>query len=245
MVNQNILLDNEICTWVLLPVVFIILCVAMLRHYVTIAIKSATPVDVRKQARQNVVAYARMLQAHAAYLPYSAVKTRVTGMTGKDGILSQPIENTQMSDAMAQMSGPGMMKNQLMMIVPQMAMMSIISSVFGGFVMAKFPFALSARFKGMTQRGVDIDHLDAAYATSMSMYFIIQFGINGILQLLLGSSEGDDMAMMKAQTGGGMPGQQPPIDGKVFEQCAQDLHLAQASHEYTLQNACALLLQGR
>lgn len=48
----------------------------------------------------------------------------------------------------------GMMKNNLGMMVPQMLTMAWVNFFFSGFVVAKVPFPLTQKFRGMLQRGV-------------------------------------------------------------------------------------------
>lgn len=46
-----------------------------------------------------------------------------------------------------------MMKNNMLMIVPNMVMLPWLSYFFSGFVIAKMPFPLTSRFRSMLQRG--------------------------------------------------------------------------------------------
>ncbi len=104
-----------------------------------------------------------------------------------------------------------MMKNNLGMMVPQararsrspvrlttrtpdalrrmqMLTMAWVNFFFSGFVVAKVPFPLTQRFRGMLQRGVDLQSLDVTYVSSLSWYFLNVFGLNGLLQLILGEA---------------------------------------------------------
>lgn len=81
-----------------------------------------------------------------------------------------------------------MLKGQFMTMVPNIGMMMLISAFFSGFVVAQFPFSLSPRLRGMVQQGLDIDDLDGNYVTSLSMFFIIMSGSEGLLSLLLGQN---------------------------------------------------------
>lgn len=61
-----------------------------------------------------------------------------------------------------------MMKKNLNMIVPQMLSMFWVNFFFSGFVIAKIPFPLTQKFRGMLQRGVDLQSLDVTYVSSLS-----------------------------------------------------------------------------
>jgi hypothetical protein len=244
--QQNLLLDSEIRDWVLLPLIFILLCVGIGRHYLAVAMKSKPKVAmVSTVAEQQLASYTRVLLANSHLLPYEAFTQRVEKVQQK---LKVPVENNQMA-AMADPSMMGeMMKKQVMGIVPNIAMMSVVTSIYSGFVIAKFPFPASNRFKGMVQRGVDIDDLDGSYATSMSLYFLISFGLQGILQLLLGQNEGDEAQLMaqQMQNPRGAAGQQPPQDmNKVFKGLSEELQFAADTHNYAFHNATQMLLQGK
>lgn len=248
-VQQNILLDSEIRDWVLLPIIWILLLVGIIRHYLTVAMKSKPKVNVTPAAEGQLAAYARLLLLNGVYLPADSFKQRVDALAGEGGRLTVPVENNQMANMMDPSMMGDMMKKNVMMIVPNMAMMGLITTFFSGFVIAKFPLPLSARFKGMVQRGVDIDNLDGSYATSMSLYFLILFALQGVLQLLLGQNEGDETAMMQQQManpmGGG--GAQPPNQdmNKVYKGLTEELQFALDTHQYQLASATTLLLQGK
>jgi hypothetical protein len=99
------------------------------------------------------------------------------------------------------MMGP--LKQQMLMIVFQMAPMGWISYFFSGFVVGKLPFSLTQRFKVMLQRGIALKTLDSSYVSSLSWYFLTMFGTQGLTALLLGSqSENSDAKMMQQQMQG-------------------------------------------
>ena len=52
----------------------------------------------------------------------------------------------------------------------------------------KVPFALTLRFKDMLQRGIDISTLDPSYVSTLSWYFIVMFGLRGVMQLVMGDN---------------------------------------------------------
>ena len=92
-----------------------------------------------------------------------------------------------------------MMKGNLVQMVPQMLTMAWVNFFFSGFIVARVPFPLTQRFRGMLQRGVDLPSLDVTYVSSLSWYFLIVFGLSGVLQLLLGEATVNDTALMQQQ----------------------------------------------
>uniref|UniRef100_A0A0A9XGT1 ER membrane protein complex subunit 3 n=1 Tax=Lygus hesperus TaxID=30085 RepID=A0A0A9XGT1_LYGHE len=99
-----------------------------------------------------------------------------------------------------------MLKSQFMTMVPNIGMMMLINKFFSGFVVAQFPFSLSSRLRGMVQQGLDIDDLSGNYVTSLSMFFIIMSGSEGLLSLLLGQDvkNSTEHALMMQQMSAGM-----------------------------------------
>lgn len=59
----------------------------------------------------------------------------------------------------------------------------------------------SNRFKMMFQRGVDLSTLDVTYVSSLSWYFLVNFGLRGVYRLMLGedSDMADETRMMNMQ----------------------------------------------
>lgn len=92
-----------------------------------------------------------------------------------------------------------MMKGNLVQMVPQMLTMAWVNFFFSGFIVARVPFPLTQRFRGMLQRGVDLPSLDVTYVSSLSWYFLIVFGLSGVLQLVLGEATVNDTALMQQQ----------------------------------------------
>lgn len=92
-----------------------------------------------------------------------------------------------------------MMKQQLMGMVPQLAMGAWVSFFFSGFVMGRVPFALTPRFKMMLQRGIDLTTLDPSYFTSLSYYILLLFGLRGAFSLFFRENTIDDAELMRRQ----------------------------------------------
>lgn len=85
-----------------------------------------------------------------------------------------------------------------------MATMAWVNFFFTGFVVAKVPFPLTQKFRGMLQRGVDLQSLDVTYVSSLSWYFLNVFGLRGLLSVALGEETVDDTAIMQQQMQMGM-----------------------------------------
>jgi hypothetical protein len=138
------------------------------------------------------------------------------------------------------MTDPGMMgdmmKRNMSMILPNIGMMTVINSFFSGFVIAKFPFHVTSRFRSMVQRGVEIDNLDCSYVTSLSMYFLCLFGLSGTFKLILGDGHEDDMAMMASQQNAA--GMDLP---KVYKQMLEELEFNADNYKWRVPPVEALL----
>jgi len=76
----------------------------------------------------------------------------------------------------------------------------------------------------MLQRGVELNGLDVGYISSLSLYFMMFFGLRGVQQLLLGENpDTDDAKVMQQQMQGG--GMQQQDMSAIFEQEKNQLEL--------------------
>jgi hypothetical protein len=91
-------------------------------------------------------------------------------------------------DAAGMEAMTGMLKNNMMMVIPQTIIMSWITTFFSGFVVIKLPFPLTIRFKSMLQRGILTPDMDVSWVSSLSWYFLNLFGLKSIYTLILGDS---------------------------------------------------------
>jgi hypothetical protein len=91
-------------------------------------------------------------------------------------------------DAAGMEAMTGMLKNNMMMLIPQTIIMSWITTFFSGFVVIKLPFPLTIRFKSMLQRGILTPDMDVSWVSSLSWYFLNLFGLKSIYTLILGDS---------------------------------------------------------
>ena len=106
---------------------------------------------------------------------------------------------------MNMMTNPDMMNNMLkqnIQSVIHMFMFSGIGSVFQGFITAQIPFPLGYKFKQMLQQGLMVSALDSTYTSSMSWAFLLVYGLNGVLGMMLQDSKTlEEMELMASGVG--------------------------------------------
>lgn len=203
-----LVLDPQIRDWVVLPMVLIMVLMGLTRHYVTQLLESDKPLDVAEVRRKQTVMRANRLRMNGGYLSPEAFNMRKTHFLNKEsGLLQEKVPKTNMA-MMDPSNMVDMMKKNVTFLVPNMVMMTIISTFFSGFVLVKVPFPLTNRFKTMLQRGVDLTTLDVSYVSSLSWYFLIMFGLRGLYKLILGEDSPalDEAKAAQAQMGMGMAG---------------------------------------
>lgn len=204
--REHLLLDPAIRDWVVIPMVVLLVLVALGRNYVNQLIKSTPEItenDLDELRFKQVLAQAQRLRMNGRFISTNAFNMRKSYLIRKEtGALREkvPGPSNPMSNPMAMMD---MMKGQMVFMIPNFAMMAFVGYFFSGFVCLKIPFPLpSNHFKLMMQRGVDLTSLDVSYVSSLSWYFLVTFGLNGIMRLLLGGdSDFDDTKMMQMQVG--------------------------------------------
>merc|ERR1712072_1605701 len=198
--------------------------VGVLRDKVTRLLRSVTPAKLENIRETQILRRSQMLRMHYKYIPSSSFSGRREFIIKE--YLTQAKKKNPM-DAMAQMQDPNMMQNMMkqnmVMIIPQIAMMGWVSYFFSGFVVGKIPFPLTDRFKLMLQRGIELSSLEVDYVSSLSLYFLMMFGLLGVFQLILGQNDDtDDAKVMQQQMQGGMQAQDM---SKIFETEKSQLEL--------------------
>lgn len=153
------------------------------------------------------------------------------------------------------------MKGTIGMAVTMMLQMAWVNYFFSGFILAKMPFPLTQKFRGMMQNGVDMDNLDVRYVSGLSFYFLVMFGMGELQNLLIddealklnedemeeaapqmGAAGPGMMPPMNPMMGGmpGMPGQQGPDAKKQFQTQAENLQLVY--HRFMLKDGDKMAL---
>jgi len=217
-----LMLDPKIRDWVLIPIFLVMVLQGVLRDLVTRLLSSKKKPELSAVKDAQLLRRSAVLRANASWLSPSAFAMRKSYFTDKEnGVFSKEMPKLDPMEQLSKNPGMGMdmMKQNMTYMVPQMVMMGWISYFFSGFVIVKVPFNLSMRFKTMLQRGLELQTLDVSYTSSLSLYFLLMFGLRGLFSLVLGeNSETDEAKMMQAQMGmaGGMGPQQPDMN-KVYQ----------------------------
>ncbi|BDA48589.1 ER membrane protein complex subunit 3 [Coccomyxa sp. Obi] len=206
---QDILLDRDVRDWVLVPLTLSIMLMMLIRQYATQAFmggSSQQKVDMKEVKEKQALARSQLLRQGFGYLPELAFKQRLKYFAAKDtGVFSQKSEQKSAQEQM--LTNPdmmsGMMKQNLVGIVPQIAMGTFVSYFFSGFILGKIPFPLSPSFRLMLQRGVDLPSLDVTYFTSLSYYILLLFGLRGVFMLFFRENTIDETQMYRQHMGMG------------------------------------------
>merc|ERR1711865_561705 len=226
--KMALVLDPQIRDWVLVPIVLVMFLVGILRDRVTRLLRTEAKPKLENIRHTQILGKAKMLRMHAGFIPEERFKMRRKFLI--DNYLSQAKEKNP-ADALQMMNDPSMfmdmMKKNMVMVVPQIAMMGWVSYFFSGFIVGKLPFPLTDRFKMMLQRGIDLSSLDVTYVSSLSLYILCLFGLRGVLTVALGpNDDADDTKIMQQQMTGGMGAQQQDMK-KIFEGETKQLNMIQ------------------
>ena len=205
--DENLLLDPQIRDSVVIPLVVMVILVGIGRTYVQQLMKSEATITadkVEEMKNKGLLGRSQRLRRNGCFISEESFRRRKAYLVRKKtGALRKEVPGAAnpMSNPMAMVD---MMKGNVTFMVPNMVMMTFCSYFFNGFICLKVPFAMpSTRFKLMLQRGVDLDSLDPSYVSSVSWYFLVTFGMNGVLRLLMGRDvESEEQRMMQSQMGG-------------------------------------------
>jgi hypothetical protein len=136
--DDLLLLDSQIRDWVLIPIVVVMMITSVLRHHMTEYLKSTPNTDLAAAQDGALLTYTASLRLNGHILPPASFAARSQAMTAADGVLARkaavkvdPMKNPALDPSnMMQM-----MKGNMAMMVPQIALMSWISFFFAGFIL--------------------------------------------------------------------------------------------------------------
>lgn len=213
----DLVLDPAIRNWVLFPIVVVMFLVTVLRHHINILITSPKKGKLVDTANAALLKRGEAFRRHGHFLPRGSFEARKSYYAAENtGVFAveKPDPNAAPPNPMAgagPMGDPSnmteMMKKNMTMLIPQMLLMAWVNHFFSGFVIIKLPFSLTAQFKTMLQRGVEMSSLDPAYVSALSWYFLNVFGLRGLTSVVLGGANiVDDTQLMAGGMMGGMGG---------------------------------------
>ncbi|KXT02767.1 hypothetical protein AC578_5463 [Pseudocercospora eumusae] len=242
-VEQQIHRDPALFYWILLPITIVMILTGILRHYLSTLLQTAPKKQPLAKIRE-MRARLRMqtLRANYAQVSKSSFEKRkeyfIEGV--KEGKFLADPENrgkppaNPLTDPGAMDGMMGMMKGNMVMMVPQSLIMGWINAFFSGYVIMKLPFPLTPQFKQMLQAGVGTRDLDVRWVSSLSWYFLTLFGLQPVYNFILGSNNAAAQVtqqMAQAQMGQNpMGGQEDP--DKIFKAELENLEVIE--HRYIL-----------
>jgi len=245
---MGIVLDPKIRDNVLLPIFVVVVLTSMIRSSVMGIFKSDTKVDLKDVKTQSMLGRCKMLRAAHHFLSEKAFKTRKAYFVKKDvGALVKAVPKAKdpmeaLSAGPDPMAAMGMMKGQMVFMVSQGLLAYWVSHLFDGFLVAKTPFPLTFRFKGMLQRGVEVAALEPGYVSSLCWYMFVMMSSHSLIGLVQSfftktdvEAEDPMMAMMGSMGGAApmMPGAGPD-PAKMYK--AEQDNLEMILHEFVLEN---------
>lgn len=153
---QDLLLDRAIAAWVLFPIVLVMLCVGVLRHYAVTLLHSPPKPAPRPALReQRALMRGQVLRANGRHLSRREYEARrealmvayTEGTFLKDGPKKEGESDEQAPppnplDPAAMDGMIGMLKKQAVMFVPQTVLMGWINLFFSGFVLSTYEVQL-------------------------------------------------------------------------------------------------------
>jgi hypothetical protein len=195
--------------------------------------KPAEPPKASELREKALLARAALLRTGNGFLTEPGFRQRRAFFCAADtGALREKLAKKDMTEMM--MTNPdmmmGMMKQQLGGLGPQLALGAFVNFFFRGFVLGKLPFALSPKFRGMLQSGIDLPSLDVSYLSSLSYYMLLLFGSRGVFMLFFQDATVNDAAMMMQSQMAGQMGMMNPAamdPGKAFAAEAAALELTE------------------
>merc|ERR1712216_391848 len=203
----TIRLDGDIRNWVLIPITVAMFLVGVLRHNVAKLLRGDAKVDLPALREAQAVIRAERVRNNAGYVQSVGFRQRRHFFCDKTtGVFSQ--------------------KSQKLNPSQQMLTAAWVNFFFTGFVVGKVPFPLTQRFRGMLQRGIELQSLDVTYISSLSWYFLNFFGLRGVFALALGKNDLNDAQAMQQQMAMGMD------TGKAFVAVKESLDMM--DHEFQL-----------
>jgi hypothetical protein len=206
----DLTLDPAIRSWVLIPVMVMMVLFMAARRFLDEFLRSSPEKKksaeeetqdehasvmkqgelLRRTARLRAASFMLRPESFGARREQLVEALQDAEKTARDPV-NPMLDPTQMGDVM---------KGNISAMVPSVLMMGVFTTFFSGFVLVKFPFPLFEGLRAIVQRDINLSGLDVEYATSLSVYFMLLYGLGGIMSLLFSGKEPAlDMNQVMAQ----------------------------------------------
>mgnify|MGYP000538777244 CR=1 FL=1 len=202
---MELLLDSSIRDWVLIPILLVVFLSGMLRSVLSQMTSAGKDPEKDETMINQATTRTGRLKANYKYLPELAFRKRRSFFcTEKTGFLYKEVDSGGMPAMMDPSSQLGMLKKNAATGITTMLLLTWVGHFCSGFILARVPFPLTQKFRSMLQRGVELNALDVTYVSSSSLYFLALFGMNGVLNLVMGDRKESlsNLAMPQMAPGG-------------------------------------------
>jgi hypothetical protein len=157
----------------------------LLRNVLTENLMKKDKPEAEEVYAQSCLARTGRMKSNYMYITERAFRVRKNAFLSEQGLLDHKFEPS--GGPMAMMDPTKMiggMKQNLIYMLSTIFMLNWVSTFCSGFILAKMPFPLTQKFRGMLQRGVELNNLDVTYVSSASWYFLALFGCRGFISLI-------------------------------------------------------------
>ncbi|KAJ1612322.1 hypothetical protein OJ253_642 [Cryptosporidium canis] len=203
-------LDKKILYWSAIPIIILVFCGVTLRTIIQISsskgkrkrihlkseqdlnecLMSSQRISLRNQEFQNHINRSALIRSRHFLIPEDSFsKRKLFYCEPEKGYFQNPPESPS---PLAALSNPDhsalteMMKNQFGFLILNGGMGYLVNTLFSGFYVAYIPFPFSYSFKGMLQRGVEVNpNVSASFLSALSFYFIVLMSCGEIVNSLL------------------------------------------------------------
>lgn len=132
---HQLALDTRIRDWVLLPIFIVLFLFGILRHYVTLILRSKVRPDPTTIRRTQTLQRAQYVRENAGYIPSTSFNIRRSFFTKKEtGILQENIKPNTLTAMTDPTNMVEMMKNNMATVIPNIIMLGWVSYFYSGFV---------------------------------------------------------------------------------------------------------------
>eukprot|EP01127_Copromyxa_protea_P017300 TRINITY_DN5256_c0_g1_i2.p1 TRINITY_DN5256_c0_g1~~TRINITY_DN5256_c0_g1_i2.p1 ORF type:complete len:277 (-),score=47.22 TRINITY_DN5256_c0_g1_i2:62-862(-) len=211
----------EIRNNVLLPIMFVMFCLSILRTQLMAIFMGKDSGTLEKVYDAQITQRTKSLLMHGSYItPTGFAHRKLYFNHEKIGLLTKKATKVGEGPEVPKMDAASMMKGQFAMLVTNLYMITIYNVVdhaFSGFIAAKLPFSLFRGFKAMLQAGIDLADLEVSYISSSSWYLLNFTGMAGVNEVLLGPKADINLSGMTGMQPQGQQGMMATDSTKIFQ----------------------------